>query len=430
MPVTAIVGANWGDEGKGRMVDALAPMFDYVVRFQGGGNAGHTVINSWGKFVLHLLPSGVFSSRTTNVIGPGVALDPLALQAELDELARRGVPKPELAISERVQLLLSHHREIDAAEERRLSTRQWGSTRSGIAPFYADKCSRLGLSADDLQDLEWLRERAAIAMGIRNTVRDHLYGLPALDWEKQRAELCRAREVLTPFLCDTTRLLRQAVNSGQEVLVEGQLGALRDADHGIYPYVTASSPLAGFAAVGAGFAPQSLRRIIAVTKAYSTCVGAGPFVTELDGEQASELRKRGGDAGEYGATTGRPRRVGWFDAVATRYGCGIQGATELALTGLDVLGYLDEIPVAVSYQIGGERCDEFPTTRRLELAKAHYERLPGWRRALDGITHFRELPANAQRYVDRVEELVNVPIRWISIGPSRESLLERNTSCL
>jgi adenylosuccinate synthase len=333
MSVTAVVGANWGDEGKGRMVDALCAEHDVVVRFQGGGNAGHTVITDQGKFVLHLLPSGALRPGTVNVLGPGVALDAGLLARELRGLAERGIPAPTLLVSGRAQLLMQHHRHLDTYEEERLAERSFGSTRSGIAPFYSDKVAKLGIRVDDLFDTERLRQRITPILSTKNILCGAMYNAPAFELDHVLAELARARELLAPFACDTTEYLHAALGAGQRILVEGQLGALRDPDHGIYPWVTSSSPLAGFATVGAGLPPPLLTRIVAVTKAYSSAVGAGPFVTELSGDEASELRERGGDAGEYGATTGRPRRVGWFDAVATRYGCRVQGATEVALTG-------------------------------------------------------------------------------------------------
>jgi adenylosuccinate synthase len=425
MSVTAVVGANWGDEGKGRMVDALAGDHDVIVRYQGGGNAGHTVITDRGKFVLHLLPSGVLRSGKVNVLGPGVALDPALLARELSGLVVRGIDRPRLLVSDRAQLLLEHHRLLDAYEEQRLGTRSFGSTKSGIAPFYVDKVAKTGVSVDDLFDAGRLEERLAPILAAKNAVCSALYGSAAFDFDRVRAELARARDVLMPFVCDTTEFLGRALDAGQQILVEGQLGALRDPDHGIYPWVTSSSPLAGFASVGAGLPPSSLTRVLAVTKAYSSAVGAGPFVTELSGEQAVELRARGGDAGEYGATTGRPRRVGWFDAVATRYGCRVQGATEVALTGLDVLGYLERIPICTAYDVDGVSTSTFPTTRRLERATPVYEFHAGWHGALGEVRRFDDLPERARAYVLRLEALIEVPIRWVSFGPRREQLIER-----
>jgi adenylosuccinate synthase len=408
------------------MVDALCAEHDVVVRFQGGGNAGHTVITDQGKFVLHLLPSGALRPGTVNVLGPGVALDAGLLARELRGLAERGIPAPTLLVSGRAQLLMQHHRHLDTYEEERLAERSFGSTRSGIAPFYSDKVAKLGIRVDDLFDTERLRQRITPILSTKNILCGAMYNAPAFELDHVLAELARARELLAPFACDTTEYLHAALGAGQRILVEGQLGALRDPDHGIYPWVTSSSPLAGFATVGAGLPPPLLTRIVAVTKAYSSAVGAGPFVTELSGDEASELRERGGDAGEYGATTGRPRRVGWFDAVATRYGCRVQGATEVALTGLDVLGYLDRIPICTAYRVGDARIERFPPTRELEGAAPHYELMEGWRCPLGDVKRFEDLPERARAYVLRIEELIGVHVRWVSFGPRREQLIERS----
>jgi adenylosuccinate synthase len=426
LAVTAIVGANWGDEGKGRMVDALAAEHDIVVRYQGGGNAGHTVITPRGKFVLHLLPSGVLRPDKINVLGPGVALDVELLERELAGLAERGVPAPRLLVSDRAQLVLEHHRLLDAYEEERLGRRSFGSTRKGIAPFYADKCSKIGICVDELYGgAANLRMRVEQTLAAKNVLFTQLYGKPAIEPTAVMATLARLRDVLRPFVTDTSELFAQAQADGKNILLEGQLGALRDPDHGIYPWVTSSSTLAGFAAVGAGLPAASIQRVIAVSKAYSSAVGSGPFVSELSGDAADELRRRGGDAGEYGATTGRPRRVGWFDAIATRYGCQRQGATEVALTCLDVLGYLDELAICTGYELDGELLSHFPTTRKLERAQPRYEWLPGWKTSIDGARSFEQLPAAAQAYVARIEQLVGVPVRWVSNGPRREQLIER-----
>ncbi|PYI53414.1 adenylosuccinate synthase [Paenibacillus flagellatus] len=426
MPVTAIVGANWGDEGKGKITDALAGRSEVVVRFQGGSNAGHTIINEYGKFALHLLPSGVCRPGTVNVIGPGVAFHAGDFFAELDELAQRGVPTPEVKLSERAQLVLPYHRLFDGLEEERLGARQFGSTKKGIAPFYSDKYLKLGVQVADLFDCNRLLDRLQAGVEAKNVLLRHLYGKPEIDASAIAEELLRDAERLEPYVCDTTELLQEAWRNGRRILVEGQLGALRDPDHGIYPYSTSSSTLAGFATVGAGLPPYAIDRVIAVTKAYSSCVGAGPFVSELHGDEAEELRKRGGDAGEYGATTGRPRRVGWFDAVATRYGAMVQGATEIALTNLDVLGYLDRIPVCVAYRTAdGEVSGRFPAGARLETAQPVLETMPGWKTEISDVRSFDDLPAEAQSYVRRLEELIGVPIRQVSVGPRREQLFER-----
>lgn len=425
MSVTAIVGANWGDEGKGKITDFLASRADLVVRFQGGNNAGHTIINDYGKFSLHLLPSGVFYPNVINVLGPGVALNIPAFLDERQQLLARGIPAPNLRISDRAQVVLPYHLLFDAAEETRLGDQKFGSTKSGIAPFYADKYAKMGIQVSDLADSDRLRRRLEATVPVKNILLQHLYRQPPIELEPLVAELRQQGSAIQPFLCDTTTLLHDAIASGKQVLLEGQLGALRDPDHGIYPYPTSSSPLAGFAAVGAGVPPHAIKRVIAVAKAYSSCVGAGPFVTELTGEAAHELRERGGDAGEYGATTGRPRRMGWFDAVATRYGCRVQGATEVALTLLDVLGDLSEIPICVAYELDGEQTASFPVPAQLEKAKPIWETLPGWQCDISGVRSFNQLPAAARAYVERLQELIEAPIRWISVGPHRKAMIER-----
>jgi adenylosuccinate synthase len=423
--VTAVVGANWGDEGKGKMTDLLTHRADYVVRFQGGGNAGHTIINDFGRFVLHLLPSGVFYPNVTNILGPGVALDIRAFLREREQLLAGGVPEPKLCVSDRAQVVLPYHILLDECEEHRLGLAAFGSTRKGIAPFYADKYLKVGVQVTDLFDTDRLRQRLDASLAPKNVLLEHLYSRPPVRVDDLLADLqCDARAI-QPFVCDTTALLHDAIAAGKRIVLEGQLGALRDPDHGIYPCPTSSSPLAGFASVGAGLPPHAIGRIVAVAKSYSSCVGAGPFVTELAGADASDLRNRGGDRGEYGATTGRPRRVGWFDAVATRYGCSVQGATEVALTLLDVLGYLDEIPICTAYDIAGDRSDRFPVSAKLDFARPVYETLPGWRCDIREVRRFADLPANAQRYVERIEELVGVPAKYISVGPAREAVIER-----
>jgi adenylosuccinate synthase len=425
MTVTAIVGANWGDEGKGKTTDYLAAEADIVVRFQGGNNAGHTVINDYGKFVLHLLPSGVFYSNVVNVLGPGVAVNISAFLEEIETLTRRGVPQPVLRISDRAQVILPFHLLLDEYEEERLDDLKFGSTKRGIAPFYADKYAKLGVQVADLYDEERLLARLKASLSIKNVLFEHLYHKPTLDVEDVASALLQDGQRIRPFVCDTLSLLHGALAEGKRILVEGQLGALRDPDHGIYPYPTSSSTLAGFASVGAGIPPYAITRVVAVAKAYSSCVGAGPFVTELFGPEGDELRRRGGDAGEFGASTGRPRRMGWFDAVATRYGCQVQGATEVALTLLDVLGYLDEIPVCVAYDLDGERVESFPNPAQLERARPVFETMPGWKCSISNAATFRDLPANAQAYVCRVEELLGVPIKWVSVGPRREAMIVR-----
>lgn len=424
-PVTAVVGANWGDEGKGKMTDALAAESDFVVRFQGGDNAGHTIINGYGKFALHMLPSGVFYPHVTNVIGPGVALNAPALLKELESLRDRGVPEPKLFVSERAQLVLPYHLLFDELEEERLGAGQFGSTKRGIAPFYADKYLKVGMQVADLFDTKRLRARFEAALAAKNVLLKHLYGKPELQPDALLKELLDVAGRLKPFVRNTTAVLHEALAQGKRLLLEGQLGALRDPDHGIYPFSTSSSTLAGFAPVGAGIPPYALTRVIAVAKAYSSCVGAGPFVTEIAGTEANELRQRGGDGGEFGAVTGRPRRMGWFDAVATRYGCMVQGATEAALTNLDVLGYLEEIPVCTAYELDGRKTREFPAGAALDRAKPVYEKLPGWKRDIRGIRSYDALPAQAKAYVEFVEKQIGVPVRYISNGPRREDIIVR-----
>ena len=423
MPAIAVVGANWGDEGKGKIVDCLAASSDYVVRFQGGGNAGHTIFNDYGKFALHLLPSGVFHRRVVNVIGPGVALDLATLRAELEELATRGVPPPEIRISNRAQVVMPYHRAFDVFEEERLGETSFGSTRAGIAPFYADKSLKTGLRVADLFNQAQAGRQVDQALVPKNILSDRLYGKGGIESGAFLPELVSLAGHFRDRMCDTVGLLHRALENGQSVLLEGQLGALRDPDNGIHPFSTSSSPLAGFATVGAGIPPGAIEKIIAVVKAYSTCVGAGPFVTELAGSEARLLRAKGGSGGEYGATTGRPRRVGWFDGVATKYGCRLQGATEVALTNLDVLGYMSTIPICVAYRIDGAVTKDFPLTGDLKRAEPVLESLPGWGVDISEVRRLEDLPNEAQAYVARVEAIVEKPVRLISVGPGREAII-------
>ncbi|MBD3922685.1 adenylosuccinate synthase [Paenibacillus sp. PR3] len=427
MSVTAVVGANWGDEGKGKITDLLAEQYHCVVRYQGGSNAGHTIINAFGKFALHLLPSGVFTNGTMNVIGPGVAFNPEDFLCEYDNLLARGIPAPEIRISDRAQLVLPYHIQLDAYEEERLGKQSFGSTRSGIAPFYADKALKIGIPLSALLgDETQLRERIQAALAAKNALMQHLYQAEPVDPDHIADRLLAVKSRLEPFIANTSVLLHQKLAAGESILVEGQLGALRDPDHGNFPYVTSSSTLAGYASIGAGVPPHAINRIIAVTKAYSSCVGAGPFVTELSGDAAEQLRRLGGDAGEYGVKTGRPRRVGWFDAVATRYGCMVQGANEVALTNLDVLGYLDEIPVCTSYRLNDQITNEFLTADQLALAEPVLTTLPGWGCDISHIRSFDQLPPQAQQYVQWIEQVIGVPIRIISVGPNREQTIYRS----
>ncbi|MCC8017667.1 MAG: adenylosuccinate synthase [Lachnospiraceae bacterium] len=423
--VQAIVGANWGDEGKGKITDMLAQKADIVVRFQGGANAGHTIINNYGKFALHTLPSGVFYDHTTSIIGNGVALNVPLLVKEIDGLVERGVPMPHILVSDRAQMVMSYHILLDSYEEERLGGKSFGSTKSGIAPFYSDKFAKIGFQVSELFDEDTLREKAQRICDLKNPLLEHLYHKPLLTAEGLLEELHGYREKIQPFAADTGVFLSQALKDKKTVLLEGQLGTLKDPDHGIYPMVTSSSTLAGYGAVGAGIPPYEIKRIVAVSKAYSSAVGAGAFVSEIFGEEADKLRSHGGDGGEYGATTGRPRRMGWFDCVASRYGCRMQGATEVAFTVLDALGYLDEIPVCVGYEIDGEVTTEFPTTVLLEKAKPVLETLPGWKCDIRGIRKYEELPENCRNYIEFIEKRIGFPITMVSNGPAREDIIYR-----
>ncbi|MCI9420679.1 MAG: adenylosuccinate synthase [Eubacterium sp.] len=423
--VTAIVGANWGDEGKGKITDMLSEESDIVVRFQGGSNAGHTIVNDYGKFVLHILPSGVFSDHTTSIIGNGVALNVPDLFREMNEIVERGVPQPNILVSDRAQIVMPYHILFDQYEEERLAGKSFGSTKSGIAPFYSDKYAKIGVQVSELFDEEALREKLENICVQKNVLLEHLYHKPILDVEEIMNTLKEYRGMVEPYVCDVSHYLDQARREGKRILLEGQLGSLKDPDHGIYPMVTSSSTLAAYGAVGAGIPPYEIKRIVTVVKAYSSAVGAGEFVSEIFGEEADELRKRGGDGGEFGATTGRPRRMGWFDAVASRYGCRIQGATEVVLTVLDVLGYLDEIPICVGYEIDGKVTKEFPTTVGLKKAKPVYEVLPGWKEEIRGITEYEKLPENCRRYIEYIEKELGVPVKMVSNGPGRSEIIRR-----
>ncbi|MCR4841727.1 MAG: adenylosuccinate synthase [Eubacterium sp.] len=425
--VKAVVGANWGDEGKGKITDMLAENADIIVRFQGGANAGHTIVNDYGKFALHSLPSGVFYNHTTSVIGNGVALSVPRISAEIKEIIEGGVPMPKIRISDRAQMVMSYHVLLDQYEEERLAGKSFGSTKSGIAPFYSDKFAKIGFQVSELwDDEEALREKIANVVLKKNVLIENLYHKEPLREEDIYAELMDYKEKIAPYVCDTAALIQDALKEGKEVLLEGQLGTMKDPDHGIYPMVTSSSTLAGYGAVGAGVPPYEIKQVIAVCKAYSSAVGAGEFVSEiLEEDVADELRRRGGDGGEYGATTGRPRRMGWFDCVASKYGCRLQGATDVAFTVLDVLGYLDEIPVCVGYEIDGEVTTDFPTTARLKKAKPVYEMLPGWKCEITGIRKYEDLPENCRKYVEFIEEKIGFPITMVSNGPGRSDIIYR-----
>lgn len=422
--IRAIVGANWGDEGKGKLTDVLAQESDIIVRFQGGSNAGHTIINNYGKFALHLLPSGVFYNHTTSIIGNGVALNIPYLFKEVEDLVKKGVPNPKVLVSDRAQILMPYHILFDAYEEERLGGKSFGSTKSGIAPFYSDKYAKIGFQVSELfAEPEKLREKINSVCNLKNVLLEHLYHKPLIDPEKLFHTLMEYKEKIAPYVCDVSLYLHDAIKSGKNILLEGQLGSLKDPDHGIYPMVTSSSTLAAFGAIGAGIPPYEIKNITAVVKAYSSAVGAGAFVSEIFGDEANELRRRGGDGGEYGATTGRPRRMGWFDAVATRYGCRIQGATEAAFTVLDVLGYLDEIPMCIGYEIDNKVIRDFPTTTVLEKAKPIYKVFPGWKSDIRGIKNYSELPLNCRKYIEAVEAELEIPIKMISNGPGRNEII-------
>ena len=425
--IKAIVGANWGDEGKGKITDMLSQNADIIIRFQGGSNAGHTIKNNYGKFALHMLPSGVFYGHTTSILGNGVALNIPYMFNEINSIVEKGVPMPKILVSDRAQILMPYHILFDECEEERLAGKAFGSTKSGIAPFYSDKYAKIGFQVQELfMDEDLLREKVERVILQKNVLLEHLYHKPALDPDEIMATLKEYKEMVAPYVCDVALFLDEAIKSGKQILLEGQLGALKDPDHGIYPMVTSSSTLAAYGAIGAGVPPYEITDIITVVKAYSSAVGGGAFVSEiLDEVEAEELRKRGGDGGEYGATTGRPRRVGWFDAVATKYGCMTQGTTEVAFTVLDPLGYLDEIPVCVGYEIDGEVTDRFPCTSKLEKAKPVLKKLPGWKCDITGIREYDQLPAEAQNYVDEIEKMIGFPITYVSNGPGREDIIKR-----
>ena len=424
--VRAIVGANWGDEGKGKITDMLAKESDIIIRFQGGSNAGHTIINNYGRFALHLLPSGVFYGHTTSIIGNGVALNIPFLVKELESLVSQGVPMPHILVSDRAQILMPYHVLFDTYEEERLGGKSFGSTKSGIAPFYSDKYAKIGFQVSELfEDEAALKDKVQRVCETKNVLLEHLYHKPLLNPDEVLAELMEYKKMVEPYVCDVSAYLHDAIKEGKNILLEGQLGSLKDPDHGIYPMVTSSSTLAAYGAIGAGIPPYEIKEITTVVKAYSSAVGAGAFVSEIFGDEADELRRRGGDKGEFGATTGRPRRVGWFDAVASRYGCRIQGATEVALTVLDVLGYLDEIPVCVGYEINGEVTTEFPVTHLLEKAKPVLKTLPGWKCDIRGIKTYEELPENCRKYIEFIEEQIGYPITMVSNGPGRDDIIYR-----
>ncbi|MBR6147579.1 MAG: adenylosuccinate synthase [Lachnospiraceae bacterium] len=423
--IKAVVGANWGDEGKGKITDMLAQEADIVVRFQGGANAGHTIVNKYGKFALHTLPSGVFYDHITSVIGNGVALNIPILFDEIKNLTDRNVPMPKILISDRAQIVMPYHILLDAYEEERLAGKSYGSTKSGIAPFYSDKYAKIGFQVSELFDEDTLREKVAKVTAMKNVLLEHLYHKPLIDEKELIDTLHTYRDMVAPYVGDVSTFLYEANKAGKTILLEGQLGTLKDPDHGIYPMVTSSSTLAAYGAIGAGVPPYEIKQVITVCKAYSSAVGAGAFVSEIFGDEADELRRRGGDGGEYGATTGRPRRMGWFDCVASKYGCRLQGTTDVAFTVLDVLGYLDEIPVCTAYDIDGEITTDFPVTYKLEKAKPVIEKLPGWKCDIRGIKKYEDLPENCRKYIEFVEDHIGFRITMVSNGPSRDDIIYR-----
>ena len=425
--VKAVVGANWGDEGKGKITDMLAEKADIIVRFQGGANAGHTIVNNYGKFALHTLPSGVFYNHTTSVIGNGVALNIPILMKEIKSITDRNVPMPKILVSDRAQMVMPYHILFDQYEEERLGGKSFGSTKSGIAPFYSDKYAKIGFQVSELFDEELLQEKVQRVSEMKNVILEHLYHKPLIDPAELLNTLHEYRNMIAPFVCDVSAFLDKALKEGKTILLEGQLGTMKDPDHGIYPMVTSSSTLAAYGAIGAGIPPYEIKQIVTVSKAYSSSVGAGAFVSEIFGDEADELRHRGGDGGEFGATTGRPRRMGWFDCVATKYGCRLQGATDVAFTVLDALGYLDEIPVCVGYEIDGEVTTDFPVTYKLEKAKPVLKKLPGWKCDIRGIRNFDELPENCRKYVEFIEQQIGFPITMVSNGPGREDIIYRES---
>lgn len=425
--VKAIVGANWGDEGKGKITDMLAQDSDIIIRFQGGANAGHTIINNYGKFALHTLPSGVFYDHTTSIIGNGVALNIPVLFNELQEIIKQGVPEPKILVSDRAQIVMPYHILFDEYEEERLGGKSFGSTKSGIAPFYSDKYAKIGFQVSELfmEEAE-LKEKIDRVLAQKNVILKHLYHKPEMNAEEVYQTLMEYKQMVEPYVCDVSLYLEKALKEGKNILLEGQLGTLKDPDHGIYPMVTSSSTLAAYGAIGAGLPPYAIEKVVTVCKAYSSAVGAGAFVSEIFGDEAQEMRVRGGDGGEFGATTGRPRRMGWFDCVASRYGCRLQGTTNVAFTVVDVLGYLDEIPVCVGYEIDGEVTTDFPVTTKLEKAKPVLEVLPGWKCDIRGIKKYEDLPENCRKYIEFIEEKIGYPITMVSNGPGREDIIYRN----
>ena len=426
--VKAVVGANWGDEGKGKITDTLADSADVVIRFQGGANAGHTIVNKYGKFALHTVPSGVFHQNIMNIMGSGVAFDIEKFMAERRDIMSKGVPQPQIMISDRAQVMMPYHVLFDTLEEARLAGKSFGSTKSGIAPFYSDKYAKIGWQINEFyQDDDVLMEKINRVADIKDALLVNLYHTDPIDREGLLNWIKNVREEVKPYLGNVSEYLYHAIKEDKTILLEGQLGTMKDPDNGIYPMVTSSSPLAAFGAVSCGIPPYAIGQIVVVSKAYSSAVGAGEFVSEIFGDEAVSLRNHGGDGGEYGATTGRPRRVGWYDCVASKYGCRVQGATDVAFTVLDDLGYLDEIPVCVAYELDGKQITEFPVTKDLKRCKPVYKTFKGWKCDIRGIRRFEDLPQEAKDYVNFIEQQIGFPITMVSNGPAREDIIYRES---
>ncbi len=426
--VTAVVGANWGDEGKGKITDTLADQMDIVIRFQGGANAGHTIKNEYGKFALHTVPSGAFHQNIMNIMGAGVAFDIEKFMKEIKTITEAGVPQPNILISDRAQVMMPYHVLFDTLEEARLAGKSFGSTKSGIAPFYSDKYAKIGWELNEFyQDDDVLMEKINRIADQKDVILEHLYHTDPIDRQGLLNWIKEVRAEVEPYVGDVSLYLFNALKEGKHALLEGQLGTMKDPDNGIYPMVTSSSPLAAFGAVSCGIAPYEIQKIVVVSKAYSSAVGAGEFVSEIFGEEADQLRIHGGDGGEFGATTGRPRRVGWYDCVASKYGCRVQGCTDVAFTVLDALGYLDEIPVCVAYEIDGKQITDFPVTKELPKCKPVLKTFKGWKCDIRGIKKFEDLPQEAQDYVDFIEQQIGFPITMVTNGPAREDIIYRES---
>jgi len=422
MPVIAIIGAQWGDEGKGKIVDLLAQEAAVVVRFSGGDNAGHTIVNPYGEFKLHLVPSGIFSARTTCIIGNGVVVNPSVLISEIDHLNQHGVDTSGLFVSDRTHLIMPYHLLLDGLEEERRGGKAIGTTRKGIGPAFVDKAARVGIRAGDLLDKEVLLDRLRSALDYKNAILTKVYGVSPLSLDEVYAQYCRYGERLAPHIRDTVLLLDEAANKDELILLEGAQGTLLDPDFGTYPFATSSSPLAGGSCLGSGLGPTRLSRILGIFKAYCTRVGGGPIPTELKDKTGELIREV---AHEYGATTGRPRRCGWFDAVAARFSTRVSGFTGVAITRLDVLGALPRLKICVGYKLDGQTIDYFPaSSTALERCQPVYEELPGWQTSIEGIDRYDRLPVEARQYVDRLQELIACPVDIISVGAQREQTIQ------